>query len=94
MNSQENNLTCNSQSFEGTQCQGAYSYRTLKSSGCFQPSPAICMSNYGQRSVMDNMNWVEYVANSQSNKKTFTAVPAASGNIKMTLPPFPFNGKH
>jgi hypothetical protein len=62
-----------------------YSYRTLSTSGCFKPSPAPCMSNYGQRSVMDNMNFIEYVENSDKIKST--AVPAATGNIKMTIPP-------
>lgn len=61
-----------------------YSYRTLKSSGCFKPSPSSCMSNYGDRSTMDNMNYIEYVKNMEKAKST--AVPAAIGNIKMTMP--------
>ena len=65
----------------------SYSYRNLSSSGCFRPSPASCMSNYGRRSVMDNMNFVEYVENSNTGKST--AVPAATGTIKMQVPPRP-----
>lgn len=62
----------------------SYSYRTLSTSGCFKPSPASCMSNYGHRSVMDNMNYIEYVEY-QGGKST--AVPGAVGNVKMTIPP-------
>lgn len=68
----------------------SYNYRTLSTSGCFRASPASCMSNYGHRSVMDNMNFVEYVQNSGAGKST--AVPAAAGTIKMRIPPRPLEG--
>lgn len=64
------------------------SYRTLATSGCFRPSPASCMADYGQRSDMDHMNFVEYVTN-QGDVKTSTAVPAAVGTTKMAIPARP-----
>ncbi len=68
--------------------QNDYSYRNLGDTGCFFPSPAPGMSDYGTRSVRDTINWIQYV---EKGPKCNVAVPAAPPPLPVpegTVEPF------